>query len=259
MSITLTYLDDLSRIRVELASLSEDTVVVQRSSNDALWETVRGGTALPVSSGAATVDDYEFYPGQTFYRVLDAEDPGAGAVESDDITVNLDRVWLKSIRHPFLNRPVTVTDWSDITRQGRGGLFEATGRSVPVAVTDVRGSRGFTVTLLTDTLTEARDMDLALAAGRVMFVHVPDDCPIPGGYVAISGTGEERRSTRGAKRYWPLECRIVAEPAPQVVPTTLTWRTVRRLYGGWQAVRQSNPTWGPLLDLVADLDDAVVI
>ena len=73
MTLSLTHLTDLSRVRVALASHPDGAVHVERSINGLLWSTVRGGVALPVAGGAATLDDYEFLPDvENFYRVRQA-------------------------------------------------------------------------------------------------------------------------------------------------------------------------------------------
>jgi hypothetical protein len=60
-------------------------------------------------------------------------------------------VWLKSVARPFLNRQVTVVDYSDVERPARNGVFDVVGRSLPVSVSDVRGSRRWTLEVLTGT------------------------------------------------------------------------------------------------------------
>ena len=73
MTLSLTHLTDLSRVRVALASHPDGAVHVERSINGLLWSTVRGGLELPVAGGAATLDDYEFLPDvENFYRVRQA-------------------------------------------------------------------------------------------------------------------------------------------------------------------------------------------
>jgi hypothetical protein len=182
--------------------------------------------------------------------------------QQDTITPSLgDRIWLKSIRWPFLNRAVTVTEFSEIARPSRAGVFDVRGRSVPVTVGDTRGSQRFTLQLRTDTLTAARDMDLVLAAGGTMFVHVPANCPVPGGYVEIGDTGQSRRtrSARSDRRYVDLPCTVVAAPGPDVVGGTMTWGTVLALYGDWTNLVAANPTWSALLAGVASPEDLVTL
>ena len=84
MTISLSYLDDLSRVRVALSDLPDGTVQVQRAANagatDAIWQRgiVRGGSALPIESGSGQIDDFEFFADvATHYRVVPV-DPPAG-------------------------------------------------------------------------------------------------------------------------------------------------------------------------------------
>lgn len=59
MTITLTQLTDLQRVRVELSNFPNGTAHVERSINELFWQTVRGGVALVVSGGTATLDDLD--------------------------------------------------------------------------------------------------------------------------------------------------------------------------------------------------------
>lgn len=69
MTITLTQLTDLQRVRVELSNFPNGTAHVERSINELFWQTVRGGVALVVSGGTATLDDFEWQDAaENFYR-----------------------------------------------------------------------------------------------------------------------------------------------------------------------------------------------
>lgn len=194
--------------------------------------------------------------------IVDAED-------STTITPSLDgKVWLKSIRWPFLNRWIDVVTWGDIKRRARTGVFGVQGRSVPIAVSDLRQSAEFDLVIATrdrkdfafDAATEMRDLDLMLQAGGEMFIHTPAGSPVPGGYVAIDDVTFERLShNANVHQVIELPCQVVAKPAPEVVGTLMTWRTVERLYGSWQQLLASNPSWGDLLALVGSPDDLVVL
>lgn len=189
-------------------------------------------------------------------------------VEVNSITPDLDgEIWLKNPKYPFLNRPVQCVVSGDVERQSRTGVFGIKGRSMPVAVTDLRGSQQFTLSITTQTLEDARDLDLILATGEVMLIHVPMEdtsgCGrlklVPGGYVAIGDT-VQRRAVPGSRIYsFTLPCITVNPPGPDVVPTNLTWGTVFNLYGDWNALIAANPTWADLLETVGDPEDLVVL
>lgn len=269
MSLTATYNPDLSRVQLAATSLggSATYAVVERSLNGVLWMPVRGGLRLPVQSGAVTLDDFEFFADvPNHYRVtsFDASDSQQQQF-STEITPEIGSVWLKSIRYPLLNRPVTVENWSEITRPSRDTVHAVVGRSTPIATSDLRGSRQFTMTVFTDLdegatgPVEAQVFDLVLASGGVWFIHVPGGWQVPGGYVVIGDTSSERVVPHGEVPYRiTLPCTVVTPPAPQITGALLTWGTVRRLYGdSWDAARAANPTlpWST----VGSPDDLVVM
>lgn len=254
MTLTATYNVDLSRVQLSATSLggSATYAVVERSLNGVLWMPVRGGLRLPVQSGTASLDDFEFFADvENHYRVtsFDASDVQQEQF-STEITPEIGSVWLKSIRYPLLNRPVTVENWSEITRPSRDSVHAVVGRSTPIATSDLRGSQQFTLTLLVgldddaDPAIDAGLQDLVLASGGVWFIHVPEGWPVPGGYVVIGETASGRVVPHGEVPYRiTLPCTVVTPPSPLVTGALLTWGTVRRLYGNsWEAARAANPT-----------------
>lgn len=255
----LLYADDLELTRL-LAS-SATYAKVERSTNGVTWTTVRGGGAVPVTNGMFTLDDYEFPAGVpvtyrvTAFNVSDVQtDQETGA-----ITADLGTVWLKVIAKPFLNRPVTVVDWSRVARSARNGVFPIVGRQNPVAVTDVRAGRQFDLVVMTPTLDEGEEFDTILSGGDPVYLHTPAGCPVPGPLYAVVGdTEEERRSTRGPRRYFTLPMTEVAAPGPDVVGATSTCATVLATYATCQAVLDAHPTCQSLLELIGSPTDVVV-
>jgi hypothetical protein len=81
MTIALSFLNDLWRVRIALSDLTNmNAVKVERAylTADPPWETVRGGVALPIIAGAGQLDDYEYADATlNHYRVLPV-DPPAG-------------------------------------------------------------------------------------------------------------------------------------------------------------------------------------
>lgn len=262
MTLTAQFNNDTWRVELTLSGWPEDVALVERSVNGVFWQTVRGGVNLPVVDGSATLSDWEYQEGvQNTYRVRSASGSGSG-VETANITPSHGgKIILKSVRFPFLNRPITVTDFTDPELDDRGGMFEVSGRSVPVSTPDQRASNMFTVELMTDTREQARDMQLILRANPHLFLHVPAGCPVPGGHVRV-GSVTPRRPTRSAgteRRYWPLPCRLVAPPGPQVVGGTMTYAGLLNLYGGYDNVLAANSEYADLLALMGSPDDLVVI
>jgi lysophospholipase L1-like esterase len=237
------------RVKVWSAAGSQPAVWHATVASSAITAAGLGGVRSILASGNTntlpvvfTYDDYSTIPIQY----------------SGSITPTLDGVWLKSIARPFLNRQVTVLDFSDVERPSRTGVFEVIGRSYPVAVNDLAGSRRWTLDVLTQTLAEAADFDLVLASGDPLFVHVPADCPVPGGYVTVGSTTERRTARRSVRRVFSMPCTEIAAPGPDVVGATQNWQTVLSAYATWSAVLAAQPTWADLLELIGSPTDVVV-
>ena len=238
------------------------TASVQRSTNGITWAPVRGGSGLDGDAGATvSVDDYEFTPGVVNHYRVQVADPVSGAVlftEGESITPVLDTIWLKSMARPFLNRPVTLTAYSDIARGSRNGVFDIVGRTLPVAVTDVRGSRAMTITVMVPSVSEADDLDQVLASGDPILLHVPPDCPIPGMYAVVGTVSISRRSMRGTRRYLELPLTEVAAPGPDVVGDTVTWQSIVNAFATWDDLVAAEATWHDVAERIGDPGEVVV-
>lgn len=186
---------------------------------------------------------------------------------AQSITPDLEGVtWIKSIKYPALNRPIgEAPEYRPIQNSSRTGVFNTKGRVPPVAVYDSWTSRWWTMEFVTNTLAEARDMELVLTASRTLFIHVPvesaNECftnPVsgmPGGYVMAQNA--TMRHTVGGSHVmqWVLPIRVVAPPKPEIAGTTVTWKTLQRLYGSWEALWASNATWRDVWGLIGDPED----
>lgn len=250
MAITATYLQDLSRVRLEGTGIVGATATVEKSTDGITWATVRGGSSVNVLASEFMLDDYEFPAGQEVtYRV---------GADTATITVNLDEVWIKAIQHPFLNRAVSVVDWSSIGREFRGGVFPVVGRSFPVSVTDLRGARSYSLEIAAHTTQAASDIDYLLASGGPVFVQVPSGSRIPEIYAVIVGSDERRAALRSDRRVFTLELQEVAAPGVDVVGATTIWQSVTSMYTSWTEVLSAHATWADLVDSTSDPSSVIV-
>lgn len=169
-------------------------------------------------------------------------------------------IWLKSIARPFLNQAVQVVQRPSITitRPARVGVFDIVGRSYPVAVSDVRTSRRWTMYVRTETGAERDNLDLLLASGDVVLIHASADCTVPAGYVAIGDATQETHPLRPLRVTFTLPCTEVAPPGPDVVGAQSTWQSVINAYGTWADVIAAKLTWADLLALVGSPSEVIV-
>lgn len=266
MALTLTYLGDLSRVRLAADSLgaSATRAVVERSPDGSVWEAVRGGVRRLVVGGELVMDDYEFLANQpTYYRVTSYDDSDVEQAQfTASITVNLDTVWLKSIRYPMLNTAVRVADFGDVDQVSRVELHSVAGRSLPVGTADIPTGRAWTLELVTRTREEEARVGLVLRVSSLIFLHVPtvgNLSLLPGSMHAAVGSVVQHR-IGGVSDWvsWQVPLSAVAPPSPLIVGTTLTWETVRRLWGSWTALRSDVATWQALRDVIGEPIDLEV-
>ena len=170
----------------------------------------------------------------------------------------LDRVWLKSVTRPFLNRAITTVDPGDPGRKARGGTFDAVGRTNPIATTEVRGAASFAVQVYTATDGDEQTLDYILASGDVLFLHTPLGCEVPTAYVQVGDTSSRRSRPRSEARVFTLPCEVVSPPGPDIVYAISTWASVLASYATWADVIAANPTWADLLARLGNPSEVIV-
>lgn len=211
------------------------------------------GGAFAVTGGAATVD-----------RIMTAVFPHADFLneQTANLTPTITRPWLKSVARPNLNLAVSPdADTSGPTWSDRSGLFPVKGRSLPVAVTDVRGGREFDLCLQTATLADGETLRLGQMFGDTVYLQIPPGYPeLATGYYVV---GPLRRDNRGKDPaseafWWYLPMREVATPNPGVVGVTVTCADIVANFATCTAVVAAFATCAAVLDYVAAPADIIV-
>jgi hypothetical protein len=184
--------------------------------------------------------------------------------QTDTITPTLTEVWLKSIIRPFLNTTVRVVGFDPVVRPARNTLFQVIGRSYPVAVTDVRGSRQFSLTVRTSTREDAENFELILASGDPIFLHSPPDTDhlwLPTTLYAVIGDvkGPIRLGTKDSiEADFELPLTEVAAPASNIVGLAVNWQIVINDYATWQELIDAQTDWSDTLEIVGSGSDVIV-
>lgn len=177
--------------------------------------------------------------------------------QSNSITPSLGGVaWIKSISRPFLNTAVEGFDTINVTRRPRQGVFDVVGRSYPVAVTDLRGSREFDLHVVARNETDRDRLDLVFASGDPVFLHVPPEWPIPSLYAVIDTVSDDRPVP--GTHLFTLPMIQVAAPTADIVGATATYQTVVNNYATYTAVLAAFATYQDILDEIAQPSDVVV-
>lgn len=262
MSLTATYIDDRGRVHLAATSLgaSATHAVFDRTVNAINYTTVRGATETPVVSQAAVTDDHEFPAGQLItYRVRSYN--GSNVLQqtfTTTITVDLTDVWIKVPAAPVLNRTVVVTEVGDVSRPARGAVFQVVSRTNPVAVSAVRGSRQFSIEVMTVGEAETNDFDLLLTSGVPIFLHVPSGFPVPSVYAFVGDTGEVQGARGDEAKFFTLPLTVVDAPDASVVGSSYVIANVIADYATISAMIADNATIYDLLQRVGDPEDIVV-
>jgi len=214
-----------------------------------------GPTTAGVTGGAAAISRWG--AAAFYHQDLLTDDSIAS------ITPTIDSVWMKDIGRPFLNRPLDcIPNMSSITRRARNGIFPIVGRSYPIAVTDLRMSREFTIEIITQTTAEREEFDIVLASGDVYFFQSPPGDPMPTMYAAVGDTDERRplrnRTCGNDWRVFTLPLTEIAAPTSAIVGNVGTWQTVVNTYATWADVMAAHADWASLLTLVGTIDDIIV-
>lgn len=235
--------------------ISEQTSTTGDDASQA-WDYLIQTTATAIPSGSFVVTGGL----AAISRSMVVAFPHAEYLNSQTATITpaLDGIWLKSIAKPFLNRRVTVTDWSAPTRPARGGVFEVVGRSAPTAVNDVRGSKRFVLTVMTTDRADEDNLDIVLSPNDIMLIHTAATCAVPGGYVTIGDSTDARNVRPSARRFWDLPCTVTNPPGQDVVGAISTCQTVLNTYATCADVLVAHATCADLLTLVGSPSDVLV-
>jgi hypothetical protein len=250
---SLSFDEARGRVRIEAFTFGPTVTIVRVSSRTATskYSVVRGGL-VNVLDGlmARPVDDYEYVAGvDTEYLIEGLNDVGVAVQRATVIRAGAnDSAWLKFIAMPSLNRRITLTDWSEVSRQSRTGLFQVQGRSTPIVASDVHSSREVTISCVAADPAQTAELDVALSQGAQAYLQIPASVPLPSMYVAIGDyryarPSGARRSVRGI---FEIPLTEIDAPSAEFAGAFTTWQSVLDGYPTWGAVYDEVDTWREL-------------
>lgn len=172
--------------------------------------------------------------------------------QTGSITPALASAWLKNPSRPSLNTAVTVTNIGDVSRKARSGTFDVIGRTMPVVVSDVMGSRQLSITLMVSSIAAANELDGRLAAGTPVFLQAPTaSAVVPTLYATVTGYSTRKSSQRGVRRFFDLDLVEVAAPASTVYGNTYVYADVVTEFATYNSVLAGVSTYFQLMDRVS--------
>lgn len=245
-----------------VAGATENAEITSTAGDDAgmVWDRIVQTTATDIAAGSFVVTGGTSQISRALVAVFRIADYITRQTASTTPAA-LTAVWLKSPQRPFLNQIVSLGG-SDFTtdRASRSSLHDVAGRSVPVAVTELAGTRRWRLTIRTTTAAAAQTLEYLIAAGDVLYLHAPAGAVVPAGgvYIQVDAAQARLLHVAGEMRHWALPVTEVAPPGPDVAYALSTWTTVLALYATWADLLAANATWSDLLLLVGDPSEVVV-
>lgn len=183
-------------------------------------------------------------------------EPTFTTVGTDTVTPTQTGAWVKFPLFPAFNQEVDLCDWSDVVRPARGAVFPVLGRRDPVAVTEVRGSRRFDVTIYAEDSDANDELMDALASGEVILLQTPgpsETCNLnrrrfpEQGYFFVGDVTSSRPVRGSATHVVTLPLTEVAAPAYTIGGSAVTWECVEDNFATWADVQSFFPTWFDVL------------
>ncbi len=225
------------------AGASAESQVIWRTVGDA-WHTITAGSSAWSGGSAAVSKSRLMY-------MLPREFTNQ---ETTTITPTIDKVWIKNPARPYMNTALeTPVGRLAPDRKARAGVFPVVGRSLPVAVTDLRLGKEYTIGALVESDVERDRLDAILTAGDVVFVQIPPGTIRLKSIFAV--IGDSNYDDEESIQWLPLT--QVAAPSVSIYGTTSTWQTVVSTYATCADLLAAKATCADVLDIVGDPSDII--
>ena len=210
-----------------------------------------GGVDLVITGGAAAISrgvTIAFTTGD--YVTRDTASLTPLLVDS----TGTQKVWIKNLQRPYMNTPLTTpVGLLEITSKARAGVFPIIRRSKPVAVTDLRLGREFTIGARVEDSDERDRLDLILQAGEPILLHVPlGTIRLKSLYAVI---GDVKYDDEALTYELPLT--EVAAPAGTIVGDTVLWSDIVASFATWADLIAAEPTWSDVLSRIGNPSDII--
>jgi hypothetical protein len=203
------------------------------------------------------------------YHVADlsAPSPTFSSLGTTTITPAQAVPYLKFPLRPFLNQQVTLCNWQDETRTERGAVFQVLGRSLPVAVTELRESRTFTALLVAQDSAAVDALILAFSFGDIAFIQTPGPALYCGlmrrsfpasGYFFVGGIVISRPLDGSPTYTVSIPLTEVSAPDYSILGSGATWAGIEAAFSSWTAVEAQFASWNAVLQYVSSASQEIV-
>ncbi|MFF7408698.1 hypothetical protein [Streptomyces lydicus] len=238
------------------------TITVQRVHQDGTMVPLRGYgleyDRAPFTETPLVIEDYEAPLGQSVWYKADWYDvAGTRSWMENTQTVNTPKlddsnyVWFKSPGLPAVNTRVMMEAPLKWARASRSATYEIVGRKNPVNVTDRRGGRTSSLTILVWDASANELFNSLLDSGLPALIQAMPGYGIDGNlYLSVGDVSVEPLDPDAREEgwRWTLAVAEIDRPSGGIQGSAgATWQTILDAYDTWEDLFNSHETWADVL------------
>lgn len=216
-------------------------------SGDPAW--APGGVAVAYDHEAPIMSTAAYYAVPQDVAGVQGASSATAAVQVP-APVDVNTLWVKSPSRPDLSALAWVEDPPQITRVARNTFQPIRGSRLGVASWDVRAGQDMTLTIVTETIDDADELDALLDSGPLLVQNrpeygLPDFYALPGDVQRTRIGGMNNPASR-----WTVPLTECSRPATLEAPLRIpgnTWDSVVSVYPTWADETAQNTSWLTLL------------
>lgn len=178
--------------------------------------------------------------------------------ETGSVTPTVLRFRIKNPTRPALNMYIEPLDMTDVTRPSRAGIFDVQGRTLPVIISDVQGSRRFSLDIDVAGYSNRDAVDQKLASGDPMYLETPAGSQsLPRMYFTAGDVSYKEDAKLMGTFTFTIPMTECAAPAATIAGQTYTYADVTANYATYAAVLAGVSSYQGLLDKISTSDVVV--
>jgi hypothetical protein len=258
--ITGTPNQGLAYISLSVSGLTGyDTVAVQRTNADGSQVIIR--SCNYVSTGGADSwagFDLEASLGVNVTYTVIAQTHNAdgsittGSASSGPVMIPTQNGvgWLKNLSQAALNAQVSLQALSDVKTDARTQIYPVIGRKNPVVISDVRGGRTGSVSLMTTGTTDYQAVSALLASGTTLFLQATPADGLADLYFVAGSVTEHRPAdvSTDFTRIWTVDFTEVDSPSGALTSIPGNSYAAVVSFGTYQALLNDRATYLDVLN-----------
>lgn len=258
--ISGTPVQALAYISLSVSGLTGyDTVAVQRTNGDGSQVIIRSCNYISTGGADSWAGfDLEASLGVSVSYTVIAQTHNSdgsittGTASSGPLTIPTQNGvgWLKNLSQAALNTQVSIQALADVKTDARIQVYPVIGRKNPVVVSDVRGGRTGSVSLMTTGTTDYQAVSTLLASGSTLFLQATPGDGFADLYFVAGSVTEHRPAATSTDftRIWTIDFTEVDSPSGALTSIPGNSYTAVVSFGTYQALLTDRTTYLSVLN-----------